>query len=322
MKGGPHGSQKIELMQLCELCGLAGTKRPRRTRVGQAAAHQPDYPIPSRVEPKLVLEDLPFPRLACCCLPVCSTHLERYHTPRVLSSALPPVCPSCVLVNLSTIQPTGLSPKFPFRGASIPRGNKTHPLGFYLYPPCSHITRSTGLHDSSLLVTGGLLARDQLLSRHCAAILSVLLASLPVAACATDPSISLDFVLHHTWQRYWRQGRPRNATLVTPRPRLGPHPAERPAVGHQPASSDVRFAQTSQSPRWTPAPQRKFTRCRCDPGGVSLPPCVLPKRQSLMFRVIVQNPKHALRPAKPVQGQRQPAEDEEMGRGQDAELRR
>lgn len=63
----------------------------------------------------------------------------------------------------------------------------------YLYPPCSHITRPTWLHDSSLLVTGGLLPRDRLPSRHRADFRFFLFASLPLAASAIDLSNSFDF---------------------------------------------------------------------------------------------------------------------------------
>lgn len=85
-----------------------------------------------------------------------------------------------------------MSPKFRF--VELPFREETNPTAWlYLYPPCSNITRPTWLHDSSLLVTGGLLPRDRLPSRHCAAVLFFLFASLPVAASAIDPSNSLDF---------------------------------------------------------------------------------------------------------------------------------
>lgn len=71
---------------------------------------------------------------------------------------------------------------------------ETNPSAWlYLYPPCSHITRSTWLHSSSLLVTGGLLPRDRPPIRHCAVVLFVLFDSLSFAASASDPRISLDF---------------------------------------------------------------------------------------------------------------------------------
>lgn len=86
-----------------------------------------------------------------------------------------------------------MSPRFPFRGASIPRGNKIHPLGFIYIPP-AHILAarlgSTTRHSSSLVVC--LLAID-FPPATAPAVLLVLLASLPFAACANDSSISLDF---------------------------------------------------------------------------------------------------------------------------------
>lgn len=227
----------------------------------------------------------------------------------------------------STLKKTAnrLEPEDSVSWSFPPARKQIHRLGFIYIPPARILPArlgSTTRHLSSLVVC---LAIDfppatappsySSCSPHCP------LRPAPPTRASTSTS-----PLHcGTWQRYWGQGRPRNATLVTRRPRLGPYPAERPVI--LPAARQQR-----RTPRATKKPEAHdghpfasvslLDAHATRPVFRSLHADGLHKRRSLMSRVIVQNPKHALRPAEPVQGQRQPAEDEEMGRGQDTELRR
>lgn len=144
--------------------------------------------------------------------------------PRVPSASLP-----CVIVNSRKIdtQPVRVRGSVSLRGASIRPKKQTHLLGFIYIPP-AHILAarlgSTTRHYSSLVV--------------CFRAIDLISAIAPPSSCSScsphclliaccgqcHRSEHLPRLLYPTSKRYWRQGRPRNATLVTPRPRLGPHP--------------------------------------------------------------------------------------------------
>lgn len=170
-----------------------------------AAAHQPDCPIPSRPESSLTLEDLPFSRLAHC-WPV-----YRQYPPAAIPHTTPPVLCSTssalpgVVVNSKRRQPTGLSPKFRF--VELPSREETKPIRLALfisplvtyYPPDLAPRLVTPRHWWSACSRSTSLPPPRRLP--------LLLVRLTASRGQRHRPEQLPRLLHHTWPRYWRQGR-------------------------------------------------------------------------------------------------------------------
>lgn len=149
-------------------------------------------------------------------------------------------CVLCFFVPSSTQGDTRPQPPS-FRFVKLLSREETNPLGFIYIPP-AHILParlgSTTRHSSSLVVCFFAITHLPPLRRR--------LARLTASCGQCHRPEHLPRLLHHAWQRYRRHRGPRNATLVTPRPRLGPHSADRPAFWQK------RRSPHAKKPKLTP----------------------------------------------------------------------